>query len=599
MLRQISDFNPERYIYTTNSGDYDSCSYDFKVNISRNGCLLFYYIGDVSSPSKDGGYFYLNGYRSGTASSIYSNTEFPEELTPVYSGDRIYCSVSFNHSWCDYGITKRRIKVTLFQGNTDTISELLKENGKFNIKEDSSRFSSKYMLCDNLLCTARVIKIDNGKVYISAGISGLEKVNEIRTLLNESGINTDETPYFCGNVVEVDGKRLYHDTDYDNFSIASYNSDTGEITGKYLTDDVNNGKIKVGSKLKIYTCYLINPDTELEYVQTPEIPLVSRDFGKNEISATGKINLPVKWYRWTFEDNFISPKKYDYTEKFKYKFYYPPESATLEICDEYGTIHTRTASEFTVKPEDKGQLDYTKISLSNGTAYKYIVKLPKLNSESFNHIAVLAIDESGNSRIVCANLSQYSAVDGYIDLRFYDYGMKYGQYTSYIIYVWDKNENFVKYTLAKNYINKIGLSLQELKKTGYHKYGIGDKSILFVSADSSTDVKTNVGINVFDISEQPTIIKSDKDYEEGTVTADLLEFNSVSIIDNTERIKLWQSILKSDNPYLLKTPKGECFIVAISDAGGRTYNSDTELTTINFSWKEIDKFDNCHIFNEE
>ena len=141
--------------------------------------------------------------------------------------------------------------------------------------------------------------------------------------------------------------------------------------------------------------------------------------------------------------------------------------------------------------------------------------------------------------------------------------------------------------------------MQELKKTGYHKYGIGDKSILFVSADSSTDIKTNVGINVFDISEQPTIIKSDKDYEEGTVTADLLEFNSVSIIDNTERIKLWQSILKSDNPYLLKTPKGECFIVAISDAGGRTYNSNTELTTINFSWKEIDKFDNCHIFNEE
>ena len=571
MLRQASNYAPQ-VIYcepVPQRGDgYYNGTLSFKINTSSlNACVVCVKADITTERGQEFTLYYTDG--------TWSKTIKPT-AKPLYNGDTLSISIGDSAatvddvdypfmSWYSGENSCIKLQLTLYQGDINDVSS----EGTFDL-------STKDYLCDNKLCRTRVYSEaekegDQTYIYVSSGID-----------------NIDNT---C--IAVIGG---------DTYKIVSYNYKTG-----FLKLDPAPTTVKKQQKVMIYTPFIICPAEKFELRKLVDNPLsVYSDCDLTDIFVYGKYNgnVPVLWYRWTIDNKYKSPKiyrnnKYDHlgaSYDFKYNLFYPPTHIKLEVCDSDRKIYTieQDVSSLVVTSttvpstitQDNSTIDVT---FSGGSV-----------SEKF-WATILAVDEDDNVRLVnykYKNTTKYTETT-----EFKDYCAKADKPIRYC-FICPTLVSAGVYGLIADITDYYTpscngrMTLQELTKAGSHLYHTAGKSIAFYTPDSNTDVKTNVGINVFDNGRQPQIIKSEKDYEEGNCTVDLLEYKDGEIIDNTDRIKLWQSILKSDSPYLLKTPKGECFIVAISDAGGRTYNNETGLTTLTFGWKEIDKYSESFIMEE-
>lgn len=107
----------------------------------------------------------------------------------------------------------------------------------------------------------------------------------------------------------------------------------------------------------------------------------------------------------------------------------------------------------------------------------------------------------------------------------------------------------------------------------------------------NTEIITNIGATVNNaISEKPIITYSDANYESGSFSAMLETINcpTMTFENNYKRIEAWKKFISQDCNFLLKSDKGDSWIVNITETPTRSYDHsfDVQPTTINYSWVE-------------
>lgn len=130
-------------------------------------------------------------------------------------------------------------------------------------------------------------------------------------------------------------------------------------------------------------------------------------------------------------------------------------------------------------------------------------------------------------------------------------------------------------------------------------YKVGDTWLFQASIDSG-DIVSNLNRNTHvGTSTYPTVSGTNNKYETGTFTTQLITLDCATdtIYDNIEKVKKWTEFITDDCLFLLKSDKGDVWVIAISDNPSRQYDESVDdiITTISYSWTEVDSPDNIQI----
>lgn len=130
-------------------------------------------------------------------------------------------------------------------------------------------------------------------------------------------------------------------------------------------------------------------------------------------------------------------------------------------------------------------------------------------------------------------------------------------------------------------------------------YKVGD-TWTFLASNDSGEIVSNLNRNVHvGTSTYPTVSGTNNKFESGTFSTDLvtIECTTDKIYDNIEKVKKWTRFITDDCLFILKSDKGDVWIVAISDNPSRSYDESVDdiITKVSYSWTEVDSSDNIQI----
>lgn len=130
-------------------------------------------------------------------------------------------------------------------------------------------------------------------------------------------------------------------------------------------------------------------------------------------------------------------------------------------------------------------------------------------------------------------------------------------------------------------------------------YKVGDTWSFYAAIDSG-DIISNLGRNVHvGTSTYPTVSGTNNKYQSGTFSTDImtLECPTGLMYDNIEKVKKWLEFITDDCLFLLKSDKGDVWVVSISDNPSRSYDESVNdiITKVSYSWTEVDSVENIQI----
>ena len=130
-------------------------------------------------------------------------------------------------------------------------------------------------------------------------------------------------------------------------------------------------------------------------------------------------------------------------------------------------------------------------------------------------------------------------------------------------------------------------------------YKVGD-TWTFVASIDSGEIVNNVNRNLHvGTSRYPTVTRGSNNYQSGSFSADLLtiECPTEEIYDNIQKVNKWIKFINDDCLFILKSDKGDVWIVSISENTSRSYDESVNpiLTKVSYSWVEVDDPDNIQI----
>lgn len=131
-------------------------------------------------------------------------------------------------------------------------------------------------------------------------------------------------------------------------------------------------------------------------------------------------------------------------------------------------------------------------------------------------------------------------------------------------------------------------------------YDVGETWHFYAGAQTN-DIVHNLGIvQHTGTSEFPTTSRANTKYESGTFSMQLLtvECPANTIRDDIERVDRWKRFINGDHPFLLKSDKGDVWIVNIVNTPTRQYD-ETVLdiwTTVSYEWIQVDDTDRAYLF---
>ena len=132
-------------------------------------------------------------------------------------------------------------------------------------------------------------------------------------------------------------------------------------------------------------------------------------------------------------------------------------------------------------------------------------------------------------------------------------------------------------------------------------YDIGD-TWHFLSNINSDSITTNFNPQIHqNTSYYSQTSRNDNKYESGTFTADLLTIDcpTMEIIDDIQRVNAWKKFLLENDTFLLKSHKGDVWIVGVSANPTRSYENNLyNTTTVSYQWTEIEDVNDIIVKNE-
>ena len=113
----------------------------------------------------------------------------------------------------------------------------------------------------------------------------------------------------------------------------------------------------------------------------------------------------------------------------------------------------------------------------------------------------------------------------------------------------------------------------------------------FISAINSGDITRNINSGLLvGVSAYGKTSRNNTIYESGSFTANLLTVDCPSgeIVDDIDRVRKWMKFICGDNPFLLKSEKGDSWVVNIVNSPNRRYDETLNpiFTNVSYEWAE-------------
>lgn len=159
-------------------------------------------------------------------------------------------------------------------------------------------------------------------------------------------------------------------------------------------------------------------------------------------------------------------------------------------------------------------------------------------------------------------------------------------------------QKYVKQFLTKSNFTTTFLSYT--KRQHDKKFYKAIETWRFISDINSGDISHNLGlVTHVGTSTFPTVSRTNNNYESGSFTANLLtlECPSGQILDDIEKVERWKRFINGDNLFLLKSDKGDVWVISIAENVSRQYDESTPwvLTKVSYSWVQVEDNDNVII----
>lgn len=192
---------------------------------------------------------------------------------------------------------------------------------------------------------------------------------------------------------------------------------------------------------------------------------------------------------------------------------------------------------------------------------------------------------------------------------FYDYTAGNNQHYQYEIVVKSGLDNLLYYgkPLQVHYIYNVytdwqGWAIQSIVpkndiKNNRYNATVGELWT-FISAIDSGDITHNINsaLHVGTAAYAKTTRDNTK-YESGTFTADLLTVQCPdnTIVDDMERVRAWIDFISQDCSFILKSIKGDVWVVNIVNSPSRRYDETLNpvFTNITYEWAESQDVNKC------
>lgn len=411
--------------------------------------------------------------------------------------------------------------------------------------------------------------------------------------------------------------------------LLSYNSKTGVA---YL-DSAFLANIPAGTKYQIYANYKVSPPY---YFQCRTVPTTTLNIQVNNapdlhFHVTGTYSQPqnslinyysialywgtdntsaTTWHKIDETDKIYSQQiECDFWEDFILRYPWTTAERSYRVC--YKAVATIvTANGMTVETDDI--IDASAILVDVPTITTTLV-LQDLNRADVpwevswaKHSIDVRFDTSGTfpegTTYHCyrENLKTNETV---VFNNMYDATVPTkGEFRYYIIPRNTGGSAYVKgISHADIKLNLIGYTVTELKLVDelYQwgtrlRYKVGDSwkfcgEVQSTIVTQNTDKSLHVGYNTY-----PTLTRTNTNYMTGSITAMLGYVDCETIYgtkkyeDNIELVQAWRDFITRPSIYMLKSQKGDVWVVNIIDAPTTTYDEGIkELpTTISFSWAE-------------
>lgn len=180
--------------------------------------------------------------------------------------------------------------------------------------------------------------------------------------------------------------------------------------------------------------------------------------------------------------------------------------------------------------------------------------------------------------------------------RIYDYTIANNHTYQYIIVRLNNGNPIHTHKSAEITIGWDGWYISSLEydkdSLNRHFYNINDTWHFVSSIDSGTITRNiNSTLHVGTSSYAKTSRDNTK-YESGTFSANLLtlECPNNEIMDNITRVNKWMSFITENQTFMLKSDKGDVWIVNIVNSPSRTYDESLNpiLTNVSFEWAEVE-----------
>lgn len=339
-----------------------------------------------------------------------------------------------------------------------------------------------------------------------------------------------------------------------------------------------------------------------------------RDIGfKTEVNFAQGENMQVNYYRYILyrdgelleeSETFYSN---DLTWEFKGLISDPEIEYEIEciVTDNYGktlSIKRPFKIEYTIEEDEFVNFEFD----CDLRANKLTIIGDGINE------CVYTIYRKSPKELTYTFLKSITTAEGF---DFVDSNIASGEYYIYNVIKDDPTLEGYKQWMLEDYVtaNFEGWLMQDLIKQDDGTYATDDDLWKYTYAISSGAITQNIGATYTDsLSRYGKVTYSDKNYASGTLTALLGEVKHYKVlptgildtghrVNYTERIgtseydtevdklKKWKKFITNGNYKILKNPKGEVFIIAIT--ASPTYdNHDTsnlKQTTITINWTEI------------
>ena len=124
----------------------------------------------------------------------------------------------------------------------------------------------------------------------------------------------------------------------------------------------------------------------------------------------------------------------------------------------------------------------------------------------------------------------------------------------------------------------------------------------FLAGNQPNDISHNLGIvQHTGTSQFPTTSRTNTKYESGSFTTQILtvECPSNKIVDDIERVERWKRFINGDNPFLLKSDKGDVWIINIVNTPTRQYDETVSniWTSVSYEWVQVDDTKKAYFFS--